>query len=99
MNSRLTRTVELGFLLALGAPALAQEPQRTSFATVQGLVVDSLRGGFASGAGLRVTGTARFAFADSLGRYRIDSIPVGSYSVELFHEILDTLGVDSMSVK
>lgn len=94
MNSRLTRTVELGFLLVLGVPALAQEPQRTSFATVQGLVVDSLRGGFASGAALRVTGTARFAFADSLGRYRIDSIPVGSYSVELFHEILDTLGVD-----
>lgn len=87
------RAVRLALLLAVSAPASAQEAPVGGLATLTGVVVDSVRGGFLSGAAVKVEGTSRFAFTDSLGRYTIDSVPTGSHAVELFHEILDTLGV------
>lgn len=80
--------------LALAAtPALSQESQPAPYSALEGVVVDSLRGGFASAATISVAGTSRYALTDSLGRFRVDSIPAGRYRIELSHEILDTLGV------
>ena len=79
--------------LVLAGPAAAQEGQAAAFAVLDGIVVDSVRGGALRGAAVRVAGTSRFAFTDSLGRFRVDSVPPGSHNVELFHELLDTLGV------
>lgn len=83
----------LAFLVAMAAPAAAQEPRAAVFAALEGVILDSLHGGFATGASLIVTGTSRFAFTDSLGRFRIDSIPAGEHQIELFHQTLDTVGV------
>lgn len=80
-------------LVLLALPAAAQDVGQTGHAVLQGTAVDSLRGGMLRGAILRVTGTARMGITDSVGRFRIDSLPAGTHSVELFHEVLDTLGV------
>jgi hypothetical protein len=81
------------FLLSWAIPAAAQEPRTAGLATLEGVVVDSLHGGFADGASVTVGGTLRFASTDSLGRFRIDSIPAGEHQIELFHPTLDTIGV------
>lgn len=80
-------------LLVATLPVAAQNVQQDGQAVLYGLAVDSLRGGVLRGAGLRVIGTARIGHTDSLGQFRIDSVPAGFYSVELFHELLDTIGV------
>ncbi|MEX1187550.1 MAG: carboxypeptidase-like regulatory domain-containing protein [Gemmatimonadaceae bacterium] len=80
-------------LFVVALPVAAQNVQQDGHAVLHGIAVDSLRGGVLRGAGLRVIGTARMGVTDSLGRFRIDSVPAGSHSVELFHELLDTLGV------
>lgn len=80
-------------LAVLAMPVAAQTGQQSGHAVLHGVAVDSLRGGLLRGAALRVTGTHRMGVTDSLGRFRIDSIPAGSHSVELFHDLLDTLGL------
>ena len=79
--------------LMLAASAAAQDSQPAAFAALDGIVVDSVRGGPLRGAAVRIAGTSRFAFTDSLGRFRVDSVPAGSHNVELYHDLLDTLGV------
>lgn len=86
------RVLFVAFLLMVSKGG-AQNPRSPAFGALEGVVVDSLRGGFLPGAALRIQGTSRFAFTDSLGLYRIDSIEAGAHAVELFHEVLDTLGV------
>lgn len=83
----------VALLAVIAMPVAAQERPAAGLASLEGVILDSLRGGFADGASVTVTGTRRFAFADSLGRFRIDSIPAGDHQVELFHPALDTLGV------
>lgn len=80
-------------LMVLAMPVAAQTGQQSGHAVLHGVAVDSLRGGLLRGAALRVTGTQRMGVTDSLGRFRIDSVPAGSHSVELFHDVLDTLGL------
>src|SRR5687767_9935053 len=87
------RAIGVALLVAVAAPAGAQEVPVTGLATLTGVVVDSVRGGPLSGAAVRVEGTQRFAFTDSLGRYVVAGVPEGRHAVELFHELLDTLGV------
>ena len=71
------------------ATATAQKP----FAVIEGTAVDSLHQDVLRGALLTVEGTSAAAITDSLGRFRIDSIPPGLRRVEVAHAILDTLGV------
>lgn len=72
----------------------AQQPQPLAPATLTGLVIDSLRGGALSGAMVMVVdGTSRQGQTDSLGRFRIDSIPPGSHRIAVFHPLLDTLDI------
>ncbi|MEX1187551.1 MAG: carboxypeptidase regulatory-like domain-containing protein [Gemmatimonadaceae bacterium] len=89
----LASLASLASFAALGAPAAAQEPRPAAFAILEGTVQDSLHGGFANGASVTVGGTMRFAVTDSVGRFRIDSIPAGEHQIELFHPALDTIGV------
>ncbi|MDQ3515984.1 MAG: carboxypeptidase-like regulatory domain-containing protein, partial [Gemmatimonadota bacterium] len=85
--------LRLAILVAVAAPVVAQEPRATGFTILEGTVQDSLHGGFAIGASVTVGGTMRFALTDSLGRFRIDSIPAGDHQIAIFHPTLDTLGV------
>jgi hypothetical protein len=62
-----------------------------------GLVVDSLNGGPLVGAQVSVEGIAAQAVTDSLGRFRIDSVPAGPHRIGVFHPLLDSLGVSIAS--
>ena len=57
------------------------------------MVVDSLNGGYLSGADVVIQGGSWTLQTDSLGRFRIDSLTPGMYQVGVYHARLDTLGL------
>jgi len=86
----------VAFAAVVGSAASlgSQTPAPPSpFATVSGLAVDSLHGGYLRNAVVRVNGTSRASTTDSLGRFKIDSVPPGAHVIELIHPLLDTLGL------
>lgn len=96
----MNRIIQLAILLVTAAsPTLAgaQQAAPPPFATLRGVVVDSVRGGELRGATISVEGTPGLAFTDSLGRYQVDRIPPGEYRVALFHQLLDTIGIAVVS--
>lgn len=56
-----------------------------------------MRGGVLRGASVGLLGPSKMTFTDSLGRFRIDSIPPGEYQVALFDPLLDTLALGVLS--
>src|SRR5688500_7605653 len=91
----LRRIFALAFC-ALPCAVAAQTPT-AGHAVLQGVAVDSVRGGFLRGATVGLLGPQRMTFTDSLGRFRIDSIPPGEYQVALFDPLLDTLSLGVVS--
>ena len=77
--------------LAISVSASAQTAPRVSTLRVQ--IVDSAGTSALPGAFVSVVGANRSSGADQLGRAQVDSIPAGSYAVEVFHPLLDTLGI------
>jgi hypothetical protein len=77
--------------LVIGANVSAQGVPKTSTLRVQ--IVDSAGTSALPGAFVSVLGANRSSGADQLGRAQVDSIPAGSYAVEVFHPLLDTLGI------
>jgi len=99
---RFVRTLQIVAVLALAAPGalLAQQKTtqpvpaaRTGNAEIVGMVIDSLNGGYLSGADVVIEGAKATVVTDSLGKFRIDSLPPGTYQVGVFHPLLDTLGI------
>ena len=94
------------FLLALtllARLAVAQPPadgRSAPSATVTGVVHDSIAHAPLAGAMVQLvdaTNPTRFgraAVADSLGRFSIDSVPDGRYTIGFFHPMLDSLGLE-----
>jgi hypothetical protein len=83
-----------GACLAGVSSAGAQQSARpNSLASVEGVAVDSLHRGFLQGAMLMVEGSNITASTDSLGRFRLDSIPPGARRIDVMHPILDTIGI------
>ena len=66
---------------------------RTGKAQIVGVVVDSLNGGYLSGADVVVEGARATVATDSIGRFKIDGLPPGTYQVGVYHALLDTLGI------
>jgi len=62
-------------------------------ATITGVAVDSVRGGYLKGAIVSVSGTTLSAMTDSVGRFRIDSVPAGTRYLEVMHPLLDSLSL------
>jgi hypothetical protein len=95
----LKRLLLSSVLVALPAvPAAAQNPPAAAapaagVATIRGSVLDSLHDTLLRGALVRIENTTREAFTDSLGAYRIDSVPVGMQRLIVIHPLLDTLGI------
>lgn len=59
---------------------------------IEGLVFDSLRTGAAlAGATVGIAELNRYAVADNRGRYRFDSVPEGTWSLQVLHPSLDSL--------
>ena len=78
------------------APAIAtsQQPARPpGHATVSGVAVDSVRGGYLRGAIVSVSGTSLSAITDSSGRFRIDSVAPGLRHLEVMHPLLDSVAL------
>jgi hypothetical protein len=82
-------------VFAVGSSSLQSQAASapSPFSSVSGTAVDSLHGGYLRDAVVRVVGTSRASATDSLGRFRIDSVPPGSYQLELIHPLLDTVGI------
>jgi hypothetical protein len=74
---------------AQAPPAVAT----TGKAQILGVVVDSLHGRYLSGAEVVVEGAKTTLQTDSLGKFKLDSLPPGTYQVGVFHALLDTLDV------
>ncbi|HEU4719759.1 MAG TPA: carboxypeptidase-like regulatory domain-containing protein, partial [Gemmatimonadaceae bacterium] len=60
---------------------------------LQGVAIDSIHGAPLVNAVIQLSGTDRIGLTDSLGRFLVDSVPPGSYKIEVDHPILDTLGI------
>jgi Carboxypeptidase regulatory-like domain len=66
---------------------------KTGKAQIVGVVVDSLNGRYLSGADVVIEGARATLETDSLGKFKIDSLPPGTYQVGVYHALLDTLGI------
>lgn len=85
------RLVVAGIVASM--PLVVTGQTSSSMAKVSGVAVDSVNGGYLTGASVFVSGTLRSGITDSAGRFTIDSIPPGSRVLEIQHPLLDTLGV------
>jgi hypothetical protein len=84
----------LGVLLAAPAALMAQSGAAAPpKATITGVAVDSVRGGYLKGAIVSVSGTTLSGMTDAEGRFRIDSVPAGSRYLEVMHPLLDSLSI------
>ncbi|HVF40196.1 MAG TPA: carboxypeptidase-like regulatory domain-containing protein [Gemmatimonadaceae bacterium] len=89
-----TLTVALAFAGAASQGSAQQTPgPGARYATVAGIAVDSIRGGYLREALISVGGTRRTAMTDSVGRFRIDSIEPGKRALRMSHPLLDTLAL------
>jgi hypothetical protein len=89
---RLHRVGLAALVLGMNASLAAQTPT-PGVATVRGTVVDSLHGTPLVGASVAVDGSPITGISDSLGRFRLDSVPAGTRQIAVYHPLLDSLGV------
>ncbi len=78
------------------APSIVSSQQTTAkpgHATVTGVAVDSVRGGYLRGAIVYVSGTSLSAMTDSSGRFKIDSVIPGTRHLEVMHPLLDSIAL------
>jgi hypothetical protein len=93
-HSAAPRVAALGLLSASAAMGQASSPP-----SVQGVAFDSLRGVPLAGAFVTVVGAGRSTTSDSLGRFRFDSLGAGTYSFAIQHDVLDSIGVGSITTR
>jgi hypothetical protein len=99
---RALHPVVAGLPLLLFAPSVrgqdssAKAPPviaHTGKAQILGIVVDSLHGRYLTGADVVVEGAKSAVQTDSLGKFKLDSLPPGTFQVGVFHPLLDTLDI------
>jgi protocatechuate 3,4-dioxygenase beta subunit len=79
-------------LWALAAFTLVAAEAGAQTGTVHGTVFDSIAGGPLADAAVFLWDTPHQAVTDAEGRYRIEGVPPGEYSVLFFHTLLGELG-------
>lgn len=84
---------EVTSLVMEGSEALGP----TTGTTLRGLVIDSTRAAPLAGAVVTLDGTQHATTTDSLGAYRIEGVPEGTYSVSFSHPRSDSLGLFATS--
>src|SRR4029450_4331621 len=91
MRSSILPRIGLAALVAASVAPRSVAAQG-GLAGVAGSVVDSIHGGVPLQGAIIKVGD-RQAKTDANGRFQVDSIPPGSYSLTLIHPLLDTLGI------
>ena len=88
--------------LAITAPLASQQTvqpppsapaHKPGTAEIVGVVMDSLHGGYLSGAEVVIEGAKATVSTDARGKFSIDGLAPGTYQVGVFHPLLDTLGI------
>ncbi len=89
-------------LMAIVGNAGAQQPTvpvaPRGYGSIVGAVVDSIRRRMMPDATVRVAGTTRRGVSDAQGRFHIDSIPAGEFTLVIDHPMLDSLGYGGLSM-
>lgn len=92
----------LAILLTAPEAAAQTAPARSSAGTtISGVVHDSITGGPLAGATIQLVARddpaniVHTATSDSLGRFRLNDVQLGSYRIGFFHPLLDSLGVEA----
>jgi hypothetical protein len=88
-------------LITVGAPLGAQNATtatasplpNTGLGQIVDVVLDSLNARYLAGAEILFKAGTPGVTTDSLGKFKIDSLPPGTYQLGVFHELLDTLGI------
>ncbi|MCU0635223.1 MAG: TonB-dependent receptor [Gemmatimonadaceae bacterium] len=80
-------------------PAQVPPAPRAGVGVIAGEVIDSLftRAPLAD-ADIVIEGLARVIRSDARGRFRVDSVPVGSYRIAFFHPTIDDVGLQAAPV-
>ncbi|HEY4954504.1 MAG TPA: carboxypeptidase-like regulatory domain-containing protein [Gemmatimonadaceae bacterium] len=91
-------TMPIAFCVASATAAVtvgAQTPAgpAAGFVTIEGVALDSLHSDYLRGALIVVEGANKTAITDSLGRFRLDSVPPGLRRISVVHPTLDTVGI------
>jgi len=86
------RTSRLAILLALVVP-VGLLPAQGRTGRIRGVVIDSLLGATLPGAEVSVARLNRSAITDSAGRFVLDSVPPGEWTVAFRHPSLDSLKI------
>ena len=87
-----------GMALSLCARLGAQQPAAPPrFATIVGVVEDSLRRGPLANATVIVLNTSRSAITNARGLFQIDSVEPGEVRLGVRHALMDTLGLSILS--
>src|SRR5438874_1808704 len=89
----LTISIAVSSLGAQQKTSSPGSPTASRKAVIFGVVIDSLNGRYLSGAEVIVEGAKAALVTDSLGKFKIDGLPPGTYQVGVFHPLLDTLGI------
>jgi Carboxypeptidase regulatory-like domain len=83
-------------LISQGVPLdgrIALRTLPTGRAKIVGVVVDSVNGGYLTGAEIVIESGPPGVRTDSLGRFEVDSLRPGIYHVGVLHPLLDSLGI------
>ena len=92
---RTTRLAAMLVALSFLGGSVAAQPT----APLRGVVFDSLARKPLADAIVRVTGTSAMARTDDKGRFRFDSVTVGSVLLQVEHPMLDSIGLYELSAR
>jgi carboxypeptidase-like protein len=79
--------------LPLSAQNGAARTSATASAKIVGVVVDSVNGGYLTGAEIVIESGRPPLRTDAFGRFEVDSLRPGIYQVGVLHPVLDSLGI------
>ena len=92
-----TQRIALTVFLLGAAPLAAQTkdslPPKTGMARILGVVLDSINGGYLTGASILLDPLQRSVDTDSAGRFAFDSVPPNTYQIGVFHPLLEALDI------
>ena len=83
----------IGLGIGLGVTAVPGRAQQTPAPPASSSTKQKGKRQAAAPATVLVTGTKREGTTDSLGQFRIDSVPPGEYKLQLAHPLLDSIGL------